>query len=283
MSRVAYVNGAYVPTADAFVHINDRGYQFADAVYEGVTVRRGKMIDAEPHLDRLWRSMGELRMAEPMSRGPMRLVLKELIHRNRISDGFLYIQVSRGEAVRDHAFPAEAISSLVATCRRLDLESIRKRANKGVAASSQPDIRWGRCDIKSTALLPNILAKQAAREAGAFEAVLVDANGHITEGSSTNVWIVDANGKLKTRTTKDNILRGITRMRVTDISASLQLPVVEESFTVEEAQAAQEMFITSATTCATPIVELDGKKIGDGTPGPVAKRLMEAYFDFMDG
>lgn len=282
MSRIAYVNGAYVPTADAFVHINDRGYQFADAVYEGVTVRHGQAIDLEPHLDRLWRSMNELEMAEPMSRAPMRLVLKELIRRNRISDGFLYIQVSRGEAVRDHAFPAEAISSLVATCRRLDLEGIRKRVNKGVAGSSQPDIRWGRCDIKSTALLPNILAKQAAREVGAFEAILVDANGHITEGSSTNVWIVDKDGKLKTRTTKDNILRGITRMRLADIAEGLQIQISEESFTVEEAQAAREMFITSATTCTTPIVELDGKKIGDGTPGPVAKRLMEAYFDFMD-
>ncbi len=282
MSRVAYVNGAYVPTSDAFVHINDRGYQFADAVYEGVTVRRGKPIDLDPHLDRLWRSMGELTMAEPMARGPMRLVLSELIRRNRISDGFLYIQVSRGEAVRDHAFPSECIPSFVATCRRLDLEGIRKRVEKGIGALSQPDIRWGRCDIKSTALLPNILAKQAARQAGAFEAILVDAGGHITEGSSTNVWIVGKDGKLKTRTIKDNILRGITRMRVSDIAANLQIPVSEESFTVEEAQAAEEMFITSATTCTTPIVELDGKKIGDGTPGPVAKRLMEAYFDFMD-
>ena len=220
---------------------------------------------------------------EPMRRAPMRLVLKELIRRNRISDGFLYIQVSRGEAVRDHAFPAESISSLVATCRRLDLEGIRRRVNKGVGGSSQPDIRWGRCDIKSTALLPNILAKQAAREAGAFEAIFVDASGYITEGSSTNVWIVDKDGKLKTRTTEDNILRGITRMRLTEIAANLQMPIVEESFTVEEAQAAQEMFITSATTCTTPIVELDGKKIGDGTPGPAAKRLMEAYFSFMDG
>ena len=282
MSRVAYVNGAYVPTSDAFVHINDRGYQFADAVYEGVTVRRGKPIDLDPHLDRLWRSMEELAMAEPMARGPMRLVLNELIRRNRISDGFLYIQVSRGEAVRDHAFPSECIPSFVATCRRLNLEGIRKRVEKGVGALSQPDIRWGRCDIKSTALLPNILAKQAARQAGAFEAILVDVGGHITEGSSTNVWIVGKDGKLKTRTTKDNILRGITRMRVSDIAANLQIPISEESFTVEEAQTAAEMFITSATTCTTPIIELDGKKIGDGTPGPVAKRLMEAYFDFMD-
>ena len=282
MSRIAYVNGAYVPTSDAFVHINDRGYQFADGVYEGITVRKSDMIDLEPHLDRLWRSMDELKMDEPMARGPMRLVLKELIRRNRISDGFLYIQITRGEAVRDHAFPALSVPSFVATCRRLDLNGVRARAEKGVAASTQPDIRWGRCDIKSTSLLPNILAKQAAKEAGGFEAVLVDENGYVTEGSSTNMWIVTKDGKLKTRPTNDNILAGITRARVKSIAEGLQMPVEESSFTVDEALEAQEMFQTSSTSCATPIVMLDGKQIGDGTPGPVAKRLVDAYFDFMD-
>lgn len=282
MSRVAYVNGAYVPTTDALVHINDRGYQFADGVYEGVTVHKGNMIDLEPHLDRLWRSMNELKMAEPMARAPMRLVLQELIRRNRIKDGFLYIQVTRGEAVRDHAFPAFSVPSFVATCKRLDLSGVRARAGKGVAASTQPDIRWGRCDVKSTSLLPNILAKQAAKEAGGFEAVLVDENGMVTEGSSTNIWIVTKDGKLKTRTTNDNILAGITRARVKTIAEGLQIAVKEEAFSVEEALAATEMFLTSSTSCATPIVELDGKKIGDGTPGPVAGRLVDAYFDFMN-
>ena len=282
MSRIAYVNGAYVPTMDAFVHINDRGYQFADGVYEGITVRKSEMIDLEPHLDRLWRSMRELKMDEPMARGPMRLVLKELIRRNRISDGFLYLQVTRGEAVRDHAFPAFSVPSFVATCRRLDLNGVRARAEKGVAAATQPDIRWGRCDIKSTSLLPNILAKQAAKEAGGFEAVLVDENGYVTEGSSTNIWIVTKDGKLKTRPTNDSILAGITRARVKTIAEGLQMPVEESSFTVEEALEALEIFQTSSTSCTTPIVTLDGKNIGDGTPGPVAKRLVDAYFDFMD-
>lgn len=282
MSRVAYVNGAYVPTSDAFVHINDRGYQFADGVYEGVTVRKGEMIDLEPHLDRLWRSMRELKMDEPMARAPMRLVFKELIRRNRIADGFLYIQITRGEAVRDHAFPAFSVPSLVATCRRLDLNGVKARAETGVAASTQPDIRWGRCDVKSTSLLPNILAKQAAKEVGGFEAVLVDENGFVTEGSSTNMWIVTNDGKLKTRPTSDNILAGITRARVKIIAESLQIAIKEEAFTVEEALDAKEMFLTSSTSCATPIVSLDGKKIGDGTPGPVATRLVDAYFDFMD-
>lgn len=282
MSRIAYVNGTYVPMADAYVHINDRGFQFADGVYEGITVRRGAMIDVEPHLDRLWRSMRELKMDAPMARGPMRLVLKELIRRNRISDGFLYLQVTRGEAIRDHAFPAFSIPSFVATCRRLDLEGVRARSANGIAVSTQPDIRWGRCDVKSTSLLPNILAKQAAREAGGFEAVLVDNDGHITEGSSTNMWIVTGEGVLKTRPIEDNILAGITRARVKSIAEKLQIPIKEESFHVDEALSAQEMFLTSSTSCAMPIVELDGQKIGDGTPGPVAKRLVEAYFDFMD-
>lgn len=282
MSRVAYVNGSYVPMADAYVHINDRGYQFADGVYEGITVSKGKMIDLEPHLDRLWRSMRELDMDAPMQRGPMRLVLAELIRRNRVSDGFLYLQVTRGEAVRDHAFPAFSVPSFVATCRRLNLNAVKTRANKGVSASTQPDIRWGRCDVKSISLLPNILAKQAAREAGGFEAVLVDAGGFVTEGSSTNMWIVTQDGTLKTRPTEDNILAGITRARVKTIAEHLQIPVREESFTVEEALAAKEMFLTSSTSCALPITALDGKKIGDGTPGPIAKRLINAYFDFMD-
>lgn len=282
MSRIAYVNGSYVPTADAYVHINDRGFQFADGVYEGITVRRGAMIDVEPHLDRLWRSMHELKMEAPMARAPMRLVLKELIRRNRISDGFLYLQVTRGEAIRDHAFPALSVPSFVATCRRLDLEGVRTRAASGIAVSTQPDIRWGRCDVKSTSLLPNIMAKQAAREAGGFEAALVDEQGYVTEGSSTNMWIVTREGVLKTRPTEDNILAGITRARVKSIAEKLQIPVKEESFKVDEALSAQEMFLTSSTSCAMPIVELDGKKIGDGTPGPVAKRLVEAYFDFMD-
>ncbi len=282
MSRIVYVNGSYVPTSEAYVHINDRGYQFADGVYEGVSVRGGKTIDLEPHLDRLWRSMTELDMSAPMGRAPMRLVLKEVIRRNRVADGFLYLQVTRGEAVRDHAFPEVSIPSFVVTCRRLSFDAVRARAAKGVAASTQPDIRWGRCDIKSTSLLPNILAKQAAREAGAFEAVLVDKDGFVTEGSSTNIWIVTKDGKLQTRTIEDNILAGITRARVKTIAEGLQMAVEEGRFTVEDAKDAQEMFFTSSTSCAMPIVELDGQKIGDGTPGPVAQRLIDAYFSYTD-
>ena len=282
MSRIAYVNGAYVPTVSAYVHINDRGYQFADGVYEGISVRRGKLIDLEPHLDRLWRSMDELAILPPMKRGPMRFVFQELIRRNRITDGFLYLQVTRGVAVRDHAFPDYAEPALVITCKRLNFNAVRSRANTGVKGSTQPDNRWGRCDVKSISLLPNILAKQTAREEGAFEAVLYDKDNLITEGSSTNIWIVDADGTLVTRPTSDNILPGITRARIKDLAKALQIKLAERPFSVEDAYGAREMFLTSSTSCAMPIISLDDKKIGDGTPGPVAKRLIEAYFDYTD-
>ncbi|SDD83469.1 D-amino-acid transaminase [Kordiimonas lacus] len=284
MSRIAYVNGAYVPMSEACVHIDDRGYQFADGVYEGVSVRHGKLIDLEPHLDRLWRSLGELQMMAPMDRGPMRLVLKEVVRRNRIKDGFLYLQITRGVAPRDHPFPAQTPwPAMVVTAKRLNFDAVMDRAmTQGVAGSSQPDIRWGRCDVKSTSLLPNILAKQAAREAGAFEAVMVDRDGYVTEGSSTNIWMVTKDGTLVTRSTDDNILPGITRASVMKVARDLQMKVEERAFTLEEAKGAAEMFLTSSTSCAMPIVSLDGQKIGDGTPGPVAKRLVEAYKAFMD-
>lgn len=282
MSRIAYVNGAYVPITQAAVHINDRGYQFADGVYEGISVRHGKLIDLEPHLDRLWRSMHELKMYEPMSRRAISFVFHQVVRRNRISDGFLYIQITRGVAPRDHAFPVEPIMpALIVTCKRLSFDGVRQRAERGVKASSQPDERWARCDIKSTSLLPNILAKQAAREANAFEAVMYDEDGMITEGSSTNIWVVKA-GKLITRSTADNILAGITRMRVKNLAEKMQLSLEERAFSIDEAKSADEMFLTSSTSCAMPIVAFDDQKIGDGTPGPVAKRLIEAYFDFTD-
>lgn len=283
MSRIAYVNGAYVPTRDALVHINDRGFQFADGVYEGIAVRRGKMVDLKPHLDRLWRSMGELAMPEPMNRRALCVVLGEVIRRNRFADAFIYIQVTRGEAPRDHAFPAGDIpATLVVTCKRLDFDKVRERALSGAAALTQPDNRWGRCDIKSTGLLPNILAKQAARESGAFEAILVDDDGYITEGSSTNVWAVTQSGEIVTRSTADNILAGITRARVKIVAEKLKISIKDAKISVQDAKKAKEIFITSATSFATAITKLDGEKIGDGTVGPVAKRLVEAYFDFTD-
>lgn len=283
MSRISYVNGAYVPHDMAFVHIDDRGFQFADSVYEVVSIVGGKMVDEEAHLDRLWRSMNEIQMAEPLSRAALKLVGKQLVRKNRVKDAILYIQVTRGVAKRDHTFPKDDIrSSLVMTCRRFNFSSVWNRAQKGVKASSQPDIRWARCDIKATALLPNILAKQAAKEAGAFEAVLVDADGYVTEGSSTNVWMVDKDGTLITRSTNDNILSGITRASLMNIAENHQIRIEERPFSLEEAKNARELFLTSATSCTMPIIELDGIKISQGTPGPVAKKLVDLYWAFAE-
>lgn len=283
MFRIAYVNGSYVSANRAAVHINDRAFQFSDGVYEVVTVRKGKLIDMEAHLDRLDRSLDELTIMHPMSRGSLRVIINETIRRNRAHDALLYIQVSRGVAKRDHAFPSTPVRpGLVVTCTPLNLAAIRKKAETGVSAITQPDIRWGRCDIKSTSLLPNVIAKQAADEKGALEAVLVDAEGFITEGSSTNIWIVTKDGELITRPTTSNILPGITRAALIKITRDLNLKFSERSFSVEEACSASEMFMTSSTKCAMPIISLDDQKIGTGAPGPVTKKLVESYWHIMD-
>ncbi len=282
MSRTAYVNGPYVPMGEAVVHIDDRGYQFSDGVYEVVSIRNGNLIDEDPHLDRLRRSLEELEAHPPMSRAALKVICRELMHRNRVKDALLYIQVTRGVAKRDHAFPAFVEPSLVITCRRFNFDAIKERSKVGIKVSSQPDIRWGRCDIKTTSLLPNILAKQAAREAGGFEALLVDENGYVTEGSSTNIWMVDNKGTLITRSTNDNILSGITRAALKDIAEKQQIKIEERAFTLEEVKAASEMFLTSATSGAMPIIAVDDAQIASGKPGPTASKLAEAYWAFMD-
>lgn len=282
MSRIAYVNGAYLPMSQSVVNIEDRGYQFSDGVYEGITVYKGALIDLEPHIDRLWRSLGELQMATPMEKAPLGFIIREVVRRNRIKNGFVYLQITRGVAPRDHPFPAFAIPALVITCKKLNIDAVEARARAGIAASSQPDMRWGRCDVKSISLLPNILAKQAARVAGAFEAMLIDDDGLVTEGSSTNIWMVSKAGELVTRSTDDNILPGITRAAVKELCASHQIIVVERAFSLEEAMDARELFLTSSTAGAMPIVTLDGKPIGDGTVGPVGLKLIDSYSAHME-
>ena len=278
MSRIAYVNGLYTRHAEACVHIEDRGYQFADGVYEVWAVFGGRLADAEGHFTRLYRSLGELQIDPPMSRAALQRVLSETIRRNRVVDGMVYLQITRGVARRDHAFPSPSVApSLVITSRALDYAALDAKAAKGVAVTTAPDIRWGRCDIKTVSLLPNILAKQAAKEQGAYEAWLVDGDGYVTEGSSTNAWIVDAEGRLRTRDTGANILRGITRTALLELAREHQVLVVEEPFTVEEAKNAAEAFITAASAFVTPVVSIDGAPIGSGKPGPVATRLREIY------
>ncbi|MGH6966445.1 MAG: D-amino-acid transaminase [Phenylobacterium sp.] len=280
MGRIAYVNGRFVPHAEAFVHIEDRGYQLADAVYEVWALFDGKLADAEGHFVRLERSLGELRIDMPMSRAALTLVLKEAVRRNRIREGLLYLQVSRGVAKRDHAFPTEPVRpAVVMTVSAVDRVASEARAAKGVSVVTTPENRWGRCDIKTVGLLPNALAKQKAREAGAVEAWFVDELGFVTEGASSNAWIVDADGRLRTRDTNANILRGITRSTLLSVIKREGMEVDERPFTPADALAAKEAFITGAGTLVLPVVAVDGKPVGEGKPGPVATKLRRLYIE----
>ncbi len=280
MSRVAYVNGRFKPHGEACVHVEDRGFQFADGVYEVWAVLGGRLVEWEGHTTRLERSLGELGMPMPMSPAALKVVLGETLRRNRVRDGIVYIQVTRGAYPRDHAYPpAETPQTVVVTAKRLDFAAIEARAAKGVGVVTTPEDRWGRCDIKTVGLLSNAMAKQKARAAGAFEAWFVDDLGLVTEGSSTNAWIVDADGRLRTRDTNCNILRGITRRSLIDIARDAGVDVAEQPFSVDDARAAREAFITSASAFVMPIISVDGTKIGDGAPGPVTRRLRSLYLD----
>lgn len=276
--RLAYVNGRYVLHGEAGVHIEDRAFQFADGIYEVCAVVDGRIHDEEEHLDRLERSLGELGMAMPMARGVLKLVMRELARKNRVRDGLIYMQVTRGAVRRDHAVPANSPRpTLILTAKPMDRAAQVRRRETGVAVVTRPDDRWARCDVKSTSLLPNVLAKTAARRAGAFEAWLVDKDGYITEGASTTAWIVDRNGQVFTRDLSNAILPGVTRRVIFEAAAEAQLSVIERRFTAEEAKTAREAFITSATLGATPVVAIDGQPVGDGKPGPVTKRVQELY------
>jgi D-alanine transaminase len=279
MSRIAYVNGRYAPLAAPTINVEDRGFQFADGVYEVCEVRAGRLVDERRHLARLERSLARLRIAAPMSMLSLRVVVREVVRRNRIADGLAYIQVTRGVAPRGHAFPARPVRpTLVVTARPLDPKA-RGRAEKGIAVITCPENRWPRVDIKTISLLPNVLAKQAAIEAGAAEAWFVDADGLVNEGSSSNAWIVTGEGALATAPTTARILEGVTRAVVLDTAASLGLTFVERRFSVDEARAAQEAFITSATTLVTPVIRIDSAPVGDGKPGKTALRLRKALSD----
>ena len=276
MSRIAYVNGRYVPHHAAGVHVEDRGYQFADGVYEVMAVDNTRLVDAAPHYDRLERSLGELEIEQPMTRAALDVVLREVVRRNRLRDGIVYLQVTRGVAKRDHPFPEHAEPAIVVTARRGGRPSPANR-EKGINVVTVPDIRWARCDIKSISLLPNVLAKQAAREAGGFEAWQVDENDHVTEGSSTNAWIVDVDGNLVTRPLANSILSGITRLVLKQLAEESGVRVIERAFSIEEAKSAREAFITSTTSFVTPVVRIDDRVIANGQPGSTTTRLIELY------
>ena len=283
MSRIAYVNGRYLPQREAAVNIEDRGYQFADGVYEVVHLYDGRLIDEDRHLGRLERSLRELRLRQPMSRAALRHVLLELARRNRLHDGLLYTQITRGVARRDHAFPTSQVPpSVVATIRRIppypaDVEAWT------AAAITWPDERWARCDIKTVALTPNVLARQAAREQGALEAILVDRNGMVTEGAATSFWLVDQAGVLRTRHLDHGVLPGCTRDALMALMAENAIEFAERAFSRDELADAREAFITAATTFVRPIVRIDGRPVGDGAVGPVTRLLFDLFARHVKG
>jgi D-alanine transaminase len=283
MSRIAYVNGRYVPHAQASVHIEDRGYQFADGVYEVVYLWNGRLIDADLHLDRLDRSLRELRITPPLSRAALQVILAEMVARNRRRHGLIYLQVTRGVAKRDHAFPpAGTRPALVITLRAAPQlpASIDSWTARAIALQ---DARWARCDIKSTALLPNVLARQQARDQGATEAILIDPDGMVTEGASTTVWIVDSTGTLATRPLSHAILPGCTRQALITELAQAGIAFQERAFPVADLREAREIFLTSASSFIKPVIALDGAPVGQGTPGPVARLLFDLFTKHVRG
>ncbi|OSQ37843.1 D-amino-acid transaminase [Thalassospira mesophila] len=279
MSRIAYVNGRYLPHADASVHVEDRGFQFADGVYEVIAVYKDQLIDEKGHLDRLERSLAELRIAMPLARTALAQILRRMVRLNLVREGLVYMQVTRGVSPRDFPFPYAAMPTIVVTARN---KAFPGREVKAATVITTPDQRWARRDIKSVALLPAALAKQKAREAGAFEAWQVDGDGFVTEGASSNAWIVTKENVIVTRAADHNILRGITRMAILDFARENGFKYEERAFSVEEAQNAREAFVSSASTFVMPIWKIDNVAISNGEMGPVAKTLRDAYFDAMD-
>lgn len=283
MTRIAYVNGRYVRHADAQVHVEDRGYQFADGVYEVCEVRHGMIVDMSRHLDRLGRSLSELRIDWPMHRAALVRVIREVLRRNRVTNGLFYLQVTRGVARRDHVFPkAGTKPSIVVTAKNTNPAIIAAKNANGIKAITVPDNRWDRVDIKTVGLLSNALVRQQAKEAGAQEAIYVDAQGMVTEGAATNVWMVDSDGTILTRPAGHGILRGITRTTLMDVAATLGLTIREEAFSVDTMLGAREVFITAATSICFPVVEIDGKTIANGHPGSVSQKIREAFFDIAE-
>lgn len=278
MTRVVYVNGRYLPYAQAGVHVEDRGLQFADAIYEVCEVRDGALVDRTRHMERLERSLGELGIRQPMSRAALSIVLAETVRRNRVRTGLVYLQITRGAAPRDFPFPrGDVAPTVVCLARSLDSAARETRASAGIAVATMPDTRWARCDIKTVMLLPAVLAKEAAGKVGAQEAWFVDRDGFVTEGASSNAWILDKDGALITRALGPELLPGVTRRTLLDLLAREKIPLIERPFRVEEATAAREAFVTSAFGLVMPVVKINGVVIGDGHPGELTRRLRSNF------
>jgi D-alanine transaminase len=283
MSEIAYVNGRYVLTNEATVNIEDRGYQFADGVYEVIAVAKSHLIDLAPHLKRLDRSLSNLNIEWPCSERVFKIIFAQLIKRNRLKDGIIYLQVTRGVAPRSHAFPLTKIrSSLVVTVSHSGPPPAQKFA-EGVKVVTMAENRWVRPDIKSVSLLPNVLAKEFAVQNDAFETWFVDSRQMVTEGSSTNAWIVLPGQEIVTRPLGNDILAGITRMKLIELARAGNMRISERAFSVDEAVNAEEAFLTSTTSFVMPVVEIDGKQVGTGKPGPVTDNLLALYREYYSG
>jgi len=281
VSRIVYVNGRYVPYAKAAVHVEDRGFQFADAVYEVCQVRNGHLVDEARHMARLARSLSELKIPAPMSAGALAHVMRETIRRNRVNDGVVYLQVTRGEGPREFVFPSQDVPRTVVCIARAFAPDLQDAtAADGIAVKTLPDIRWRRADIKTVMLLPACLAKEAARGDGAREAWLVDDKGFVTEGASSNAWIVSREGTVITRQIAPAILAGVTRATLIDLLREEKVAYEERAFRISEALEAREAFITSATNTVMPVVSIDGRPIGEGRPGPLTLRLRSKFDQF---
>jgi len=281
MSRIAYVNGRYLIHQAAAVHIEDRGYQFADGIYEVFGIHKGKLIGIRGHLDRLAYSLSELSIKNPMSERAIMHIVREIIRRNRIYNGLVYLQITRGIAPRDHAFPNQTSPILVVTGKSTKVSS-DEELRSGISVISIPDIRWERVDIKSISLLPNVLGKQLAKETGAYEAWMIDKGGFVTEGTSTNAWIVTEEGELVTRSATNGILNGITRLAVMEVAKEAGIRVVERPFTLKEAKKAREAFITASTTHVKPVTKIDGSSIGNGHIGTITLQLLDGFLKFIE-
>lgn len=278
MSRITYVNGSFVPHSKAVTHINDRGFQFADGVYEVIAVVNGKLADERGHLERLERSLKELQIDMPVSRNALRLIIREVLRRNRYKNAALYIQVTRGVAKRDFKFPKNVKPSLIVYCWAFKFDG-NPAVEKGVSAITVPDQRWDRRDIKTVALLPQALAKQKAAEKGAHEALMVNKDGFITEGSSSNFWIYK-DGVLKTAPSGHEILKGVTRTAIWSMAAEENINIIEEQISPEEAYKAEEAFCSSATGLLVPIIKIDGHDIGSGKPGEIVQKIYQKYREY---
>jgi len=280
MSRIVHLNGQYLPEQEAKVSIFDRGYVFGDGVYEVTAVVDGKLVDYEPHMERLERSLRELQLAWPCSKEALREMHEELARRNKLTEGVIYMQVTRGVAEREFSFPKDVPSSIMAFTQQKTIID-NPKAETGVKVITFPDIRWKRRDIKSIALLPQCLGKQRAVEAGAFEGWMVE-DGAVTEGTSSTAYIVMGNSVF-TRPLSNAVLPGVTRKSLMKLATEHNITIEERPFSVEEAQGADEAFLTSASTFVMPIVEIDGKTVGTGRPGEITRKLRTIYIEAARG